>query len=264
MKTSDEGIRLIKGFEGYHKKLANGDCTAYQTFLGTSPTGKKLYDIPTLGYGCTVGIKMGMVWSEERATEELKKEVAKHEDYVTQYVTVPINQNEFDALVSFSYNCGSGNLKKLIEKRLNKGDRTATAQAFLLYVKAQGKTLPGLVSRRTREAALFQKPVEEPAEPFMPQVVTKEAEPPSRKTVAAVAVSAATGVAQFMPADPIGSVETALKTGQRVRGISDQSHGLYSWASAGVPLSALLAVGACVGGYYLLCHVLPKKTEAPQ
>ncbi len=259
MNISDEGVRLVCSFEGYHKKLANGDCTAYRTYLGN---GK--YDIPTIGYGCTVGVKMGDVWTEEKARNELKKELAKHEAYVTQYVTVPINQNEFDALVSFSYNCGPGNLKKLIV-RLNKGDRTGTAKAFLLYVKAQGQTLPGLVSRRTRESSLFQKPVTAPDEPYMPKSVTKEAEPPSRKTVATV-VAAVTGTAtQFMPAlpdDPLGTAENIVSTGQRVKSVAEQGHGLYGWLSAGVPVSLIAAAAGCAGLFWLVCFWLPKKMGA--
>lgn len=256
MKISEEGIRLIKSFEGFHKKLANGDCTAYQTYLGN---GK--YDVPTIGFGTTAGVKMGMVWTEAQATDALLKEIGKHEAYVTQYVTVPINQNEFDALVSFSYNCGPGNLKKLIT-RLNKGDRIGTAKAFLLYVKAQGQTLPGLVSRRTREAALFQKPVVAPDEPYMPKTVQKEVEPPSRKTVATV-VAGVTGTAvQFMPNDPLGTAENLVSTGNRVKSVADQGSGLFGWVSGGVPVSIIAAVLGCAGIYWFVCHWLPKKTGA--
>jgi lysozyme len=223
MNISDEGVRLIKSFEGYHKKLANGDCTAYQTYLG----GGK-YDIPTIGYGCTAGITMGMIWTEAQATEALMKEVSKHESYVTQYVTVPMNQNEFDALVSFSYNCGPGNLKKLVA-RLNKGDRTATAKAFLLYVKAQGRTLPGLVSRRTRESALFQKPLAAPAEPYMPQTVEKSREPLGEKTAATVGTAAAVVVQQAASIPTISDLDKMVTTGQHVRSITEQAGDLGQW-----------------------------------
>jgi lysozyme len=250
MNISSEGIRLIKSFEGYHKKLENGDCTAYQTYLG----GGK-YDIPTIGYGCTVGIKMGMVWSEAQATDALMVEVAKHEAYVTQYVTVPINQNEFDALVSFSYNVGPANLKKLV-KRLNNGDRVATAKAFLLYVKAQGRTLPGLVSRRTRESALFQKPVEAPSEPYMPQTVQKALEPPSAP---AVATATATGGGFIYTAwqylgDKFNSFFDGLDQEQAMMLLGTaQKHGVSSgW------INIVLCAAAGVGLYVLIGHVFPK------
>lgn len=247
MKISEEGVRLICSFEGYHKKLANGDCTAYQTYLGN---GK--YDIPTIGYGCTVGVRMGDVWTEEKAREELKKELAKHEAYVTQYVTVPINQNELDSLVSFSYNCGPANLKKLVS-RLNKGDRTGTAKAFLLYVKAQGQTLPGLVSRRTRESALFLKPVAAPEEPFMPQTVTASAEPAKPATVATAAGAAAVVATQTIPGLPIPSVPPEIADSVANvsiwKDVGEQVWALKDWAVSQPLLAGALSVS--ITGFYL-------------
>lgn len=255
MKISEDGVRLICSFEGYHKKLSNGDCTAYQTYLGN---GK--YDIPTIGYGCTSGVKMGDVWTEEKARDELRKELAKHESYVTQYVTVPIGQNEFDALVSFSYNCGPANLKKLVS-RLNKGDRTGTAKAFLLYVKAQGQTLPGLVSRRTRESALFQKPAQQPEEPFMPQTVTASAEPAKPATVATAAGAAAVVATQTIPGLPVPSVPPeitdSLTNVSAWKGIGEQLWTLKEWAASQPMLAGALSLS--IGGFWLWS----KKKAAP-
>jgi lysozyme len=254
MKTSEEGIRLNKSFEGYHKKLTNGDCTAYQTYLG----GGK-YDIPTCGYGTTKGVKMGMVWTEAEATTRMMQDLEEAERYVQQYVTVPINQNEHDALVLFTNNCGPANLKKLIVP-LNKGDRMGTANKFPLYVKAQGRTLAGLVSRRAREQALFLKPVEAPEEPAMPQTVEKAPEAPSRKTVAAAVIAAGAGVQQIIPADPLGTAEGLLSTGNRIRGVASQSHELGGWA-IGLPGWPYILAACLLGGgaYWLLCHHLPGK-----
>ncbi|MBA2125046.1 hypothetical protein DLM45_02240 [Hyphomicrobium methylovorum] len=257
-KLSAEGKRLIYSFEGLHKALGDGRYAAY-----LCPAG-----VPTIYAGCTTGVKIGMVVTEAEGEAMFAKEMGRFEEAVTEAVTVSINQNEADALISFAYNIGVAGFKgSTLLKKLNKGDRKGAVAEFGRWNKAtvKGKkvALAGLTSRRTREASLFQKPMAAPEEPAMPHVVSESADPPSRKTVAAVAVSAATGVAQFMPADPLTSVETALKTGQRVKGISDQGHGLYSWASAGVPLSALLAIAACGGFYYLICHYLPKKQETP-
>ncbi len=255
MKISEEGVRLICSFEGYHKKLANGDCTAYQTYLGN---GK--YDIPTIGYGCTVGVRMGDVWTEEKAREELKKELAKHEAYVTQYVTVPINQNELDSLVSFSYNCGPANLKKLVS-RLNKGDRTGTAKAFLLYVKAQGQTLPGLVSRRTRESALFLKPVAAPEEPFMPQTVSASAEPVKPATAATAAGAAVVVATQTIPGLPIPGVPPEIADSitnvSAWKEIGEQVWTLKDWAAAQPLLAGALSVS--ITGFWMWS----KKRSAP-
>jgi lysozyme len=258
MKTSEEGIRLNKSFEGYHRKLANGDCTAYQTNLG----GGKL-DIPTCGYGTTKGVTMGMVWTEAYATERMMQDLEEAERYVDQYVTVPINQNQHDALVLFTNNCGPGNLRKLIAP-LNRGDTMGTANKFPLYVKAQGRTLAGLVSRRAREQALFLKPVEAPEEPSMPQTVSKAPEPPSRKTVAAAVAATGAGVAQVLPADPLGTAENVLTTGSRVRSVAQQGHDLASSAFSLPHWPVIAAAAALAGGlYWLLCHYLPSKQGSP-
>lgn len=254
MKTSEEGIRLNKSFEGFHKRLSNGHCTAYQTYLG----GGK-YDIPTIGYGTTKNVKMGMVLTEEQATERMMQDLEEAERYVTQYVTVPINANQFDALVLFTNNCGPENLKKLIAP-LNNGDAMGTANKFPLYRKAQGQTLPGLVSRRAREQALFLKPVAAPAEPAMPQTVSKAAEPLSAKTVATAASTAAVVVTQAAPAliptvppeltDSITNV-TAWK------GIGEQLWAMKEWAASQPMLAGALSVS--ITGFYLWS----KKRAAP-
>ncbi len=207
MKISDEGIRLIKSFEGFHTRLPDGSCTAYQTYLGKDRLGRKRYDIPTIGYGCTAGVKMGMVWTAEEADAGLRREIAKFEDAVARLVTVSINTNERDALISFSYNLGEGSLaKSTLLKRLNKGDRAGAAKEFARWDKAQGIVMPGLVSRRAREAALFLKPVEEPSEPFMPQTVEASRAPLPGPVVATGTCAATASVLPFIPAPPLDVV----------------------------------------------------------
>lgn len=168
MKISNTGLEMIKDFEGYHAKLPNGDCRAYRC-----PAG-----VWTIGYGCTEGVKPGMIWTEKQAEEALLKEIAKHEHGVNILLTVPVNQNMFDALVSFSYNCGTYALSKsTIMKRLNERDYTNAAKAFSMWVKGGGRVLPGLVKRRAKEAALFLTPNKEVAQfpkPNMPQKVEEE------------------------------------------------------------------------------------------
>lgn len=184
MQISDEGLRLIKSFEGYLDKQPDGSCLAY-----TCPAG-----VATIGWGCTEGVKLGMRWTEAEAEAGLRREIAKFEAGVLRLATVEINQNEFDALVSFSYNVGLGALEKSsVLKRLNAGDRTGAAAAFALWNKGGGKVLPGLVSRRSREAALFLKPAAAPDAPWMPQRVDASKEPLSRKVVATATAAAGTG-----------------------------------------------------------------------
>jgi len=152
LKLGAAGLALIKEFEGYHKKLPNGDCEAYLDKVPAKP-------IWTIGYGCTEGVYKGMRLTEAQASKLFQGELVKHEAFVKEIVTVSLDQNEFDALVSFSYNLGPGNLRKLVENRLNKGNRTATANAIPLYNQAKGKSakVNGLARRRQAEKALFLK-----------------------------------------------------------------------------------------------------------
>lgn len=143
-KTATRGVELIKEFEGCR-------LTAYKC-----PAG-----VWTIGYGHTgtvdgKAIASGMTITAAKATELLKKDLAKFEASVNTYVTAPITQNMFDALVSFAYNCGSGALKgSTLLKKLNANDYDGAAEQFPLWNKAGGKVLKGLVRRRERERQLF-------------------------------------------------------------------------------------------------------------
>jgi lysozyme len=161
MKLSKACINLVKSYEGYHKKLPNGDCTTYYC-----PA-----NVLTIGYGCTEGIMEGDVWTHAQAIEALRRELEKHETAVNRLVTAEISQNAFDALVSFSYNCGYGALSKSgLLKKTNKGDFAGAAAEFHKWNKGGGKVLPGLVRRRAQEAELFLTP-DASTEPAMAQAV---------------------------------------------------------------------------------------------
>lgn len=137
-KIGQAGLNLIKEFEGCR-------LTAYKCAAG----------VWTIGYGHTAGVSQGMTITQAQADAYLRQDCEKFEKYVNNAAYVPIteslNQNQFDALVSFCYNCGAGNLKKLC------AGRTAAqiAAAMPQYCKAAGKTLAGLVRRRAAEVALF-------------------------------------------------------------------------------------------------------------
>lgn len=133
MGTSDKGIALIKSFEGCR-------LTAY-----LCPAG-----VWTIGYGHTAGVSKGQVITQEQAESFLKADLEKYEKYVNA-TGLTLNQNQFDALVSFTYNCGAGNLKKLIANRT----LPEIADAMLLYNKGGGKVLAVLVRRREAERKLF-------------------------------------------------------------------------------------------------------------
>ena len=139
MKISETGLNLIKQFEGCH-------LTAY-----TDPVG-----IPTIGYGHTKGVKLGQKITQAQADEYLRQDVASAEKAVSKY-KYNYNINQFSALVSFTYNCGSGNLKQIT----NNGNRTLEQISARLpnYNKASGKVLAGLTRRRAAEKKLFDTPV---------------------------------------------------------------------------------------------------------
>lgn len=193
MNLSERGYRKIKSYEGFGKRLPDGSCCAYQERIN----GK--LDVATIGYGCTKGVTMGMVWTAGEADAALRVEIAKHEATVTRLVTVDLNQNEFDALVSFDFNTG-GLGKSSILKLLNAGDQPGAAKAFALWNKFGGKPAKALIARRADEAALFLEPTE-PAEPHtMPQAVEASVAPPARSMVAAAAAGA--GAISSTVADP--------------------------------------------------------------
>jgi lysozyme len=147
-KTGAAGIELIKTFEGF-------ESAPYKC-----PAG-----IPTIGYGATFypgGKKVTMTdksVTEAEAVDLLKHMLVSFEKYVDSYCRDDINQNQFDALVSFAYNLGPANLKAstLLKKvNANPADETIKLE-FMKWVKAGGKTLKGLVRRREAEAELYFK-----------------------------------------------------------------------------------------------------------
>lgn len=145
MKTSKTGLNLIKQFEGCR-------LTAYRC-----PAG-----VWTIGYGHTGGVKEGQKITQVQADAYLATDLGRYEKSVNEYVKVTINQNQFDALVSFTYNCGPGALKgSTLLRKLNAGDYTGAAAEFPRWNKAGGKVLNGLIRRRAAEKALFEKRAEE-------------------------------------------------------------------------------------------------------
>lgn len=138
MKTSKSGINLIKQFEGCR-------LVAYKAV----PT-EKFY---TIGYGhYGADVTKGMVITQIKAEEYLKRDLVKFENAVNN-LNLSLTQNMFDALVSFTYNCGAGNLKTLVRNRT----LSQIADAMLLYNKSSGRVLAGLTKRRKAERALFLK-----------------------------------------------------------------------------------------------------------
>ena len=142
MKTSPTGIGLIKSSEGLRLKAYPDPGT------GGLPW--------TIGYGSTSGVTQKMVITEAQAEQMLAADLVRFERAVERLVRVPLNQGQFDALVSFTYNVGEGNFtKSTLLRKLNAGDTAGAAEQFKRWVNAGGKVLPGLVKRRVAERALF-------------------------------------------------------------------------------------------------------------
>lgn len=113
-------------------------------------------DVPTIGWGHTRGVKLGMTISKAKAEELFKQDVKWAVDAVNENVVVTLNQKQFDALVSFVFNIGETNFKKsTLLKKLNAGNYTGAADELLKWVKQKGVTLRGLVRRRQEEREYF-------------------------------------------------------------------------------------------------------------
>lgn len=146
MQTSETGLKLIAQFEGC-------ELVAYKC-----PAG-----VLTIGYGHTgKDVKPGMTITEDKAFELLGQDIVKTETVVNRLLSSQINvgnitQGMFDALVSFAYNCGTGNLQKstLLKKVLANPQDSSIANELAKWNKAGGKVLSGLVKRRKAETELY-------------------------------------------------------------------------------------------------------------
>lgn len=153
MDISQRGIDLIISFEGKHKKIGEGRYRAYLDTLAKPP-------VWTLYCGLTRGITEGMTCTEEEGQKLFRKELNIYEDAIERLVTVPLNQNMFDALTSFVYNCGVGALQSsTLLKLLNQGKYEQVPAQLMRWVNAGGKRYEGLVRRRKAEGALFAEPM---------------------------------------------------------------------------------------------------------
>ena len=149
MNVSEKCLALIREFEGFRSK----------PYL--CPAG-----VPTIGYGSTRyadgrPVKMtDAPIAEAQAQELLQATLAKYEACVNGAVKMPINQNQFDALVSFTYNVGCSAFRNSTMLRLlNQGYAPQAAAQFNRWTLGGGKVLAGLVSRRAAERALFESKV---------------------------------------------------------------------------------------------------------
>jgi len=213
-RIGQAGLALIKQFEGCR-------LIAYQCSAG----------VWTIGYGHTAGVYKGMKITQAQADAFLKQDIAKFEKYINNPSYVPftdkLNQNQFDALVSFAFNLGQGNVKKLcVGRNINQ-----IPSAMQQYCKAAGKTLPGLQRRRKAEAALYNKKVEN----CTGTIAVKESEDYNMKTIKKGSKGNTVKVWQIIigatPDGIFGSgTESVTKTWQKNHGLAaDGIVGKNSW-----------------------------------
>lgn len=139
MRIGKNGLDLIKSFEGLR----------LEAYL--CPAG-----VPTIGYGHTSGVVIGQKITEQQAEDFLRQDLETTEAAVNSYVMVPLTQNQYDALVSFTFNLGPGNLKMShLLRYVNEGEFQNAANEFERWVFARGEKLNGLVRRREAEKVLF-------------------------------------------------------------------------------------------------------------
>lgn len=219
---SNNGIELIKKFEGLHRVQPDGTVSSYRC-----PAGKW-----TIGYGSTKGVRSGIKITVEEAEDRLRQDLLEFEAIVKRHVQVPLSQFQFDALVSWVYNLGEGNLRSsTLLKKLNKGDYQAVPEEMIKWNKARvdGKltVLPGLTRRRASEAALFTLDTRLPSEEGGAQIAQR-VEATATKSLAQSKTMAGAGIA---------GAATMLNE------MSGQVEGLLPYSDSLKTIFLLLAIG---------------------
>ena len=175
MKVTEDGLAMIRRFEGFR-------AAAYRDAVG----------VWTIGYGHTAmagppKVTPGLRITQQEAAEILARDVALFARGVADAVTASLDDGQFSALVSFAYNVGLGNFRKSsVLRAVNAGDFSAVPHRLNLWVKAGGRTLPGLVKRRAAEGAMFARTPQPKEEPPAPQPVPAPPHPAHRSNWAAV------------------------------------------------------------------------------
>jgi lysozyme len=209
MQTNAEGLSLIKIFEGLRLK-------AYKDPVG----------ILTIGYGHTYAagapeVKLGMVITREEAEAMLRRDLVMYEKAVADAVKVALTSNQNSACVSLCYNIGPGNFKKSSVLRfINQGRFDDAADAFLLWNRAGGKILSGLVKRRAAEAALFIKGSDNVDTPEEERATVEAATgKPSILSTTNVAAGVAAAATISASAKEIANNASAVFSGQNMIGV---------------------------------------------
>ena len=145
MNISNEGINLIKRFEGVRNRPYR-DCVG----LWTVGVGH------LIGDGKSLPESWNRTFTEEEINALLIRDLSRFERGVGMYIKVPLRQSEFDALCSFSFNLGLGTLQRsTLRQKINRNDKEGAAKEILKYCRAGGKIVKGLQRRREAEYQMF-------------------------------------------------------------------------------------------------------------
>ena len=265
MKISKTGLDFIKSFESFVPYVYDDKVAPikgrYREWKGEDVRGTL-----TIGYGHTdaakhpLRIAKGVKISEAEACKILDVDLDECEAAVSKLVKVPINQGQFDALASLTFNMGEGNLaRSSLLARLNRGDYRGARAAFDLYVKSKGEVMRGLQRRRDGEQALWDAvasplpthPVDHPAEVDVPaQPKLKDVIADSRK---------ATWISRLTKA--LHAIWMSLGLGSVMEWL-DASNSVLDQVSEVVRNNALaLAIGGAILGALALKYVLALMVE---
>lgn len=210
-QISEHGLEKLKQWEGLRTK-------AYQDSKGEW----------TIGYGHTAKAGNprpyhGMVITEKEAENILLKDLTQYEKAVEDSVKVKLNDNQFAALVSFTYNVGPDAFKKsTLLKKLNNGDYNSVPSEMMKWIKSGDKRLQGLVNRRRAEGYLWTEGAFVASKDVVPE--QKTINPALKPEVIGPVISAASGL-------------TGFATGS----------GPFQWA-----LAAIMIIGVAIGAYYFI------------
>lgn len=188
--VSENCVELIKRFEGLHRIQPDGMVSSYRC-----PAGKW-----TIGYGSTKGIRSGMKITQAEAEERLMEDIREFEAIVKRNVLVPLSQYQFDALVSWTFNLGEGNLRSsTLLKKLNRGLYQEVPEQIIRWNKARVDgvltVLPGLTRRRAAEASLFSLDARLPSDEGGTEAPQRNITTASTKSLATSRTMAGAGVA---------------------------------------------------------------------
>lgn len=223
---NDDGLELIKRWEGKYLKAYHG--------AADRP------GLLTIGYGHTDAagppkVTPGMQISDEEASRILRRDLGKCEAAVERMAKVPLNDNQFATLVSFTFNCGEGALAgSSLLRKLNAGDYESVPTELMKWTRANGKRVEGLVNRRAAEAGLWAKGS---------YTSSQYVEPEEHKE---------TLLSALVKPETVGTVVSGGV------GVAASAGGIGG--PIGYALAFAIVVGVCIAGYWIFKHIQDRGT----